>query len=273
MGTKYGSKLALIVAVMASNGRRFWHFKSLFLITRCVAKQTGNLPPKFRNSPRNPIRDCDARSEDQYSRESSKHKREIKVPDRSNHGVNPETSLGPREREILELAADGLVDKEIAARLHIKLATVRTYWERIRTKLNALNRTQAVLLGMPHNQVERAGEELAAFAIRAINDEVISICNTQGVFLTWNKGVEAIFGYSESEWIGKHNSIIFIPEEKKESKREFKDADEAGVSVNDRWHLRKDGTRFWGTNIVLTFAPPNGLGAYAKIVRPKPMPG
>jgi len=181
-------------------------------------------------------------------------------------------SLGQREKQILEFAAQGLGDKEIAVKLDIQFSTVRTYWGRIRGKLNAANRTHAVTLGMPHNLPERASAEMAAFAVREIEDEVISICNQQGIFLSWNKGVEVIFGYTESDWIGQHNSIIFVPEEKAAAAQEFADADRAGVSVNDRWHLRKDGSRFWGTNIVLTFQPPKSLGAYAKIVRPKPGP-
>ena len=184
----------------------------------------------------------------------------------------PLPPLGKREEEILQLAAQGFADKEIGAILHIRLATVRSYWDRIRIKLNALNRTHAVILSMPQNRIERASEELASFAMRAIEDEVISICNWKGVFLTWNLGVEKIFGYAEHEWVGQHNSIIFVPEEKLEAKKEFDDADLAGASVNDRWHVRKDGSRFWGTNIVLAFEPPHSLAAYAKIVRPKASP-
>ena len=184
----------------------------------------------------------------------------------------PLPPLGRREEEILQLAAQGFADKEIGALLHIRLATVRSYWDRIRVKLNAVNRTHAVILGMPQNRIERASEEIASFAMRAIEDEVISICNRKGVFLTWNLGVEKIFGYAEEEWVGQHNSIIFVPEEKHEAKQEFDDADQAGASVNDRWHLRKDGSRFWATNIVLAFEPPHSLAAYAKIVRPKSSP-
>jgi PAS domain S-box-containing protein len=122
---------------------------------------------------------------------------------------------------------------------------------------------------MPQNRIERAGEELAGFALREMESEAISICNTEGVFQTWNIGVKALFGYELEEWVGHHNSLIFIPEEKHEAKQEFDDADDAGVSVNDRWHLRKDGSRFWGTNIVIAFEPPSSLAAYAKIVRLK----
>jgi DNA-binding CsgD family transcriptional regulator len=57
--------------------------------------------------------------------------------------------LSPREAQLLELAAHGLVDKEIAARLQVSVATVRTYWERIRKKLGASNRAEAVALAHP----------------------------------------------------------------------------------------------------------------------------
>lgn len=180
----------------------------------------------------------------------------------------PVQALTFREEQVLQLAGQGFTDKEIAAKLLIQLSTVRTYWERVRTKLNAVNRTHAVLLNMPHNLVDRAGEEVGEFAAKGV-DDAISICDCDGIFMTWNAGVKELFGYELEEWVGKHNSLIFMPEEKDQAKQELEDADRAGVSVNDRWHLRKDGSRFWGTNIVIAFQPRNLLAAYAKIVRPK----
>lgn len=49
-----------------------------------------------------------------------------------------------REAEVLSLAADGLTDKEVADRLKVSQGTVRTYWNRIRKKLGATTRAQAV---------------------------------------------------------------------------------------------------------------------------------
>lgn len=43
--------------------------------------------------------------------------------------------LSPRERQILEMAATGLIDKEIGASLGLSLNTLRTYWGRIRLKV------------------------------------------------------------------------------------------------------------------------------------------
>ncbi|MGV3613921.1 MAG: LuxR C-terminal-related transcriptional regulator [Fimbriimonas sp.] len=52
--------------------------------------------------------------------------------------------MSERERQIVRLGARGLTDKEIADRLAVSITTVRTYWIRLRRKLNATNRAQAI---------------------------------------------------------------------------------------------------------------------------------
>jgi len=58
-------------------------------------------------------------------------------------------SLGitPRELEILALIAEGLSNKEIAARVYVSENTVKTHSSRVFDKLGARRRTQAVQLG------------------------------------------------------------------------------------------------------------------------------
>ena len=55
--------------------------------------------------------------------------------------------LTPRELEMLELAAEGLSTKEIAARSHVSANTVKTHLGNLFTKLGARRRTQAVQRG------------------------------------------------------------------------------------------------------------------------------
>ena len=55
--------------------------------------------------------------------------------------------LTPRELEILELMAQGLSNKEIAARAFVSENTVKTHSSRVFDKLGARRRTQAVQLG------------------------------------------------------------------------------------------------------------------------------
>ena len=53
-------------------------------------------------------------------------------------------TLTDREREILSLLADGLGNKQIAARLGISTSTVKTHLELLFEKLDAGSRTEAV---------------------------------------------------------------------------------------------------------------------------------
>ncbi|MFG2496868.1 response regulator [Streptomyces sp. NPDC048441] len=55
-------------------------------------------------------------------------------------------SLTPREIEIVGLMAQGLSNRETATRLHLSLETVKTHVGNVLTKLDASNRTQAVIL-------------------------------------------------------------------------------------------------------------------------------
>lgn len=70
------------------------------------------------------------------------------------------TALSERERDVLFLAADGLTDKEIAQRLGIGAKTVRTYWDRVRSKLGASSRTQALAMALRSAYDELAEREM-----------------------------------------------------------------------------------------------------------------
>jgi len=58
--------------------------------------------------------------------------------------VAPSDVLSPRENEVLNLLARGLLYKEIAEQLHISTATVRQHIHRIYEKLHVQNRTEAI---------------------------------------------------------------------------------------------------------------------------------
>jgi DNA-binding NarL/FixJ family response regulator len=57
-------------------------------------------------------------------------------------------ALSNREREILALLADGLVNKQIAARLGISTNTVKTHLELLFDKLGVATRAEAVATGV-----------------------------------------------------------------------------------------------------------------------------
>ena len=59
-------------------------------------------------------------------------------------------ALTPRQTDILSLMAEGLLDKEIGARLGLAEGTVRQHNLRIYRKLNVGNRTEAARLYLRH---------------------------------------------------------------------------------------------------------------------------
>ena len=97
---------------------------------------------------------------------------------------------------------------------------------------------------------------------------VFHLCES-GVIQTWNPGAERTFGYQAAEIIGQHGSILFTPEDKLQGvpEREMRLASVSGRAEDTRWHLRKDGSRFWANGVMLGLRDGEHLVGLAKIVR------
>lgn len=69
------------------------------------------------------------------------------------------TQLSPREQEILECAAKGLRNKDIAAKLYMSVRTVEGHLSSIYNKLHVSSRTQAVLYAISQHLVSLEEEK------------------------------------------------------------------------------------------------------------------
>jgi RNA polymerase sigma factor (sigma-70 family) len=76
-------------------------------------------------------------------------------------------SLTPREREILQLLAEGLSDKEIAARLGLHAKTVRNHMTGILDTLDVESRIQALILAARFGVVDLATSPVGGSAAQA----------------------------------------------------------------------------------------------------------
>jgi len=114
----------------------------------------------------------------------------------------------------------------------------------------------------------RANDERLRAVAGNTKDYAIMTLDAQGRVTSWNKGAELIFGYAESEMMGEHFGRLFVPEDLARGKpeRELREARVTGRAVDERWHLRKDGSRFFcgGTTTPITEGAVDG---YAKIAR------
>ena len=116
----------------------------------------------------------------------------------------------------------------------------------------------------------RKSEERFRLLLENVEDYAIFFQDTHGCVTRWSLGAERILGYQEAEILGKSGSIIFTPEDRErgEDKRELKKAVTEGRAENERWHVRKDGSRFWGSGIVTLLRDETGQPrGFSKIMR------
>ncbi|HYS64985.1 MAG TPA: CheR family methyltransferase [Paraburkholderia sp.] len=117
-------------------------------------------------------------------------------------------------------------------------------------------------------QLVRVGEERLHLAAQSTNDFAIIVQDMDGRVVTWNKGAERIFGYSESEIAGQLLDGLYLPEEREanEPATERRRAQTDGRVEDERWYVHKNGTRLYCSGVITPVSSDNFSG-FAKIVR------
>ena len=112
-------------------------------------------------------------------------------------------------------------------------------------------------------------ERLRLFLDNA-TDYALIITDVQGRILEWKGGAETITGWREAEMLGTSSDILFTAEDRAahvpENERMLAARD--GRAEEKRWHLRKDGTRFFGDGVMTSLRSAAGeLHGFGKILR------
>jgi PAS domain S-box-containing protein len=103
-----------------------------------------------------------------------------------------------------------------------------------------------------------------------VRDYAIFTTDTDGRVSTWNIGAERLLGYRQEEILGHRCDRIFTPEDRLAGgpEQERETAARTGRSEDERWHVRKDGSRFWGSGIMTSLRDETGrLRGFVKILR------
>lgn len=137
-----------------------------------------------------------------------------------------------------------------------------------RDKENRLHR----LRDPRQNKTERSPGEPKEFQllVEAVQDYAIFILDPVGNIKTWNAGAERIKQYTTAEIIGRHFSIFYPEEDKRNGKPqwELEVASREGRFEDEGWRLRKDGSRFWANVIITALRDSSGkLVGFGKVTR------
>lgn len=114
----------------------------------------------------------------------------------------------------------------------------------------------------------RMGEERMRLVAESTRDYAIITLDELGLITTWNKGAELIFGYSKAEAEGAYYDFIFSEQDRAAGipETELSKVRTDGRNEDERWHLRKDGSRFICSGEV-TLLQGDNLKGYVKIAR------
>ena len=111
-------------------------------------------------------------------------------------------------------------------------------------------------------------EERFRLLVDSAVDYAIFTMNHQGIVDSWNLGAERMFGYAAGEIVGTSVDVLFTPEDRAGAipALEIGKAIQEGRAEDERWHLRKDGTRLYCTGVTTRLGGERSLGL-AKIAR------
>lgn len=99
----------------------------------------------------------------------------------------------------------------------------------------------------------RESESQFRLIVESAKDYAIFAMDLQGYITKWNSGAERLLGYTEAEAIGRLAHLIFTPEDNAQGRADYEmqTALVQGRAEDERWHLRKDGSRFWASGFMM----------------------
>ena len=108
--------------------------------------------------------------------------------------------------------------------------------------------------------------ELFQLIVESATDFAIFTVDPDRAVTSWNIGAERLFGYSESDMIGSSADRLFTPEDQASGvpQLECTQATRTGSALDERWHRRKDGARFWASGLMMRLNQRHG---FVKITR------
>jgi PAS domain S-box-containing protein len=106
--------------------------------------------------------------------------------------------------------------------------------------------------------------------MESVQDFAIFTMDIEGRIIDWNPGAEGMFGFSENEVLGQSCALLYTPNDRVAGvpQQEIATAAASGCALDERWHLRKDGSCFFVSGAVRAIRDANGaLHGFTKVAR------
>ncbi|MGH2549613.1 MAG: PAS domain S-box protein, partial [Thermomicrobiales bacterium] len=113
-------------------------------------------------------------------------------------------------------------------------------------------------------------EQNLRLLVESIKEYAIFTLDLEGFITSWNPGAARVFNYAASEIVGQSAMILWTPEDRDAGgpEHEMATATMKGWAEDERWHLRKDGTRFFASGTLNAIYDAAGnLAGFTKICR------
>jgi PAS domain S-box-containing protein len=120
----------------------------------------------------------------------------------------------------------------------------------------------------PHALPEPA--EWYRLFVGEVQDYAMFTLDRDGRVSSWNVGAERLLGWTAAEILGQPGARVFVPEDVAQGAPEHELATAArdGRAEDERWYVRKDGGRFWGSGVMTALRSEAGaLLGFGKILR------
>ncbi|MDP3762356.1 MAG: PAS domain-containing sensor histidine kinase [Ramlibacter sp.] len=123
---------------------------------------------------------------------------------------------------------------------------------------------------MPEPKIDPPLLDLLTRYLSQAKEHAIICLDPAGTITAWLGAAERIFGHCAKEAVGQPVALIFTAEDKARGLDRYERvlADVQSRSEDDRWHVRKDGTRIWVTGALEAVRNDAGeLLGYVKLIR------
>jgi two-component system, chemotaxis family, CheB/CheR fusion protein len=139
---------------------------------------------------------------------------------------------------------------ELSGRLLDELASLREKTQNHETL--SLQHEQLLQAHRISRERERNFAERLRLVVENSRDYAIFFTGLDRRVTSWNVGAKDMLGYTEAEILGKVADVIFAPEDREAGvpEVEAQTALAEGRALDERQHIRKDGSRFWGSGVL-----------------------